>query len=146
MQIFNTDILTFKPGKKYDLIICNPPFFEDDLRSADEAKNAAKHDTTLTFIQLLKFVKEYLKDEGIFWVLLPFHRIAYFEKECRADGFYMNQKLLIKHTAVHPYFRGILILSKKELPVKESELVIKDANGVYTEAFVDLMRGYYLNL
>ena len=54
MTVFNTDILTFDPGKQYDCIISNPPFFTDHLKSPDAKKNNAKHNTTLELTALLK--------------------------------------------------------------------------------------------
>ena len=146
LHIFNTDILNYTTGKKYDCIISNPPFFEDDLRSDDEARNAARHDTTLTLIQLLSAVNDHLSKEGFFFVLLPFHRVDFFEKESLAYHFHLNNKILIRHTATHPYFRAILVFSKSKLTETTTELIIKNENGVYTEEFVDLLQDYYLNL
>ena len=146
LHIFNTDILNYTADKKYDCIISNPPFFEDDLRSDDGSKNSAKHDTSLTLTQLLSAVNDLLSEEGSFFVLLPFHRIDFFERESPAYHFHLNNKVLIRHTAAHPYFRGILVFSKTKLPVTITELVIKDENGVYTHVFVELLHDYYLNL
>ena len=66
LTVFNKNILQFEPGKKYDCIISNPPFFENDLKSSDNNKNNAKHDTSLTLEQLLTVAKKHLNDDGIF--------------------------------------------------------------------------------
>jgi len=42
ITIFNADILQFHPGKKYQSIITNPPFFEGDLQSGDEKKECSQ--------------------------------------------------------------------------------------------------------
>ena len=146
LQVFNLDIKDFNPGKKYDQIISNPPFFEDDLRSADDAKNTAKHNTALTLVQLLNAVDLHLQPGGSSYVLLPFHRMGYFEKVSAGMGFHIHKKLLIRHTASHPYFRGILAFSKNKLPVENSELAIKESNGVYTAGLAGLLGDYYLYL
>lgn len=41
LNVFHTDINQFQSEKKYNCIISNPPFFEKDLKSEDEKKNAA---------------------------------------------------------------------------------------------------------
>ena len=146
LNVFNTGILNYTADKKYDCIISNPPFFEDDLKSAKEGKNLAKHDNALTLAQLLTAIDAHLAATGFFAVLLPFHRVDYFEKESLAHGFQLMEKVLVKHTVTHPYFRGILIFSKNNSMPKITELAIKDENGVYTEAFVELLWAYYLNL
>jgi tRNA1Val (adenine37-N6)-methyltransferase len=43
LQAFNVDVKHWNDKKKYDLIISNPPFFENDLPSANQNKNFAKH-------------------------------------------------------------------------------------------------------
>ena len=146
LNVFNTDILHYTTGKKYDCIISNPPFFEDDLKSVDEGKNIAKHDNALTLTRLLAVINEHLATNGLFAVLLPFHRVDHFEKESLAHGYHLIQKALIKHTVTHPYFRGILIFSKKIVATKTTEIIIKDESGVYTPSFVELLQEYYLNL
>ncbi|MEO6229849.1 MAG: methyltransferase [Ferruginibacter sp.] len=146
LQVSNTDVMQFSSTFKYDCIISNPPFFEADLKSPDKNKNAAKHDTTLTLEQLLQFANTNLSADGIFAVLLPFHRIDYFIKLAAKQHFYLTEKLLVKHTVAHPYFRGILLFTRIPASIIESELVIKNKEGGYSESFIDLLNEYYLYL
>ncbi|MEI9959279.1 MAG: methyltransferase [Ferruginibacter sp.] len=92
ITVYNTDIIQFESGKKYDCIISNPPFFEADLLSDDKNKNAAKHDTTLTLQQLLQNIERLLSDNGFFAVLLPYHRSSYFEAESKKLDFHLAKK------------------------------------------------------
>ena len=91
IEIFNENILQFAPKNKYGLIITNPPFFEGDLKSADQKKNAAKHNTSLTLTQLLKIADELLAENGVFTVLLPFHRVDHFEEEAKDLHFFLSK-------------------------------------------------------
>ena len=146
LNIYNTDILTFSSDKKYDCIITNPPFFEDDLRSSDVNKNNAKHDTALTLKQLLQVIDLHLKEDGIFFILLPFHRAGYFEKEAALLNFYPAEKLNVRQTPTHDHFRTILSFSRKEIIVTNGELIIRDADNQYTTEFSALLKDYYLFL
>ena len=103
IQVIHTSLQNFISSKKYDLIISNPPFYEDDLRSGDEHKNAAKHDTALKLVELILFVKDHLADKGIFAVLLPFQRVNYFEKRVNEYGLFIQEKLLIKQSPQHDF-------------------------------------------
>lgn len=145
LAIFNTDILKFENGKKYDCIISNPPFFENDLKSSDQNKNAAKHDTALTLEQLLATAKKLLNDDGSFAILLPYHRV----EECIAlaekPGLYLNKKILVRQTEKHDYFRGILFFSNQQLLITEEEISIK-TNEKYSVRFAELLKDYYLYL
>ena len=146
IKIINEDALNFVSQKKHDCIISNPPFFEGDLQSVNASKNAAKHDTTLTLENLLITIKKNIADNGCFAILLPYHRVAYFIQIAQLNNYYLDEELLIRHTQEHPIFRGILIFSNCASIIKSNELVIKNASGNYTEAFINLLQDYYLHL
>ncbi|MFT3679556.1 MAG: methyltransferase [Ferruginibacter sp.] len=146
ISIYHQDITAFNPPSKYDLIISNPPFFEEDLKSSDSRKNAAKHSTTLTIEQLLTAAGCQLKEEGVFAILLPYHRVEYFIELAATSKLYVAKKILLKQTTTHNFFRGILLLQKeKKHPLTET-ISIKDENNNYSPAFVSLLKDYYLNL
>lgn len=145
ISVINTSIQDFIPSKRYDLIICNPPFYEDDLRSGDENKNAAKHDTTLRLDELISFVNANMEEDGLFTLLLPFHRTEYFERLSNGSGLFVCEKLLVKQSPKHDHFRSVLLLSKKRpVTVTVNELIIHDNDRNYTNEFQYLLRDYYL--
>jgi tRNA1Val (adenine37-N6)-methyltransferase len=146
LNICNADITVFSPEKKYDCIITNPPFFEDDLRSSDVNKNNAKHDTALTLKQLLQTIDLHLKEDGIFFILLPFRRAVYFEKEAALFNFSLAEKLNVRQTPRHNHFRSILLFTRKEMPTIVNELTIKGDDNQYTAGFIDLLKDFYLHL
>lgn len=145
LQLFNADIKEWKSQLKYDLIIANPPFFENDLKPVEINKILAKHDEGLTLRELVFVVKNLLIMGGYFAVLLPFPRIANFETLAAKKGFYLVEKLLIKQTPMHPHFRGILLFHKTKITSTINELIIKNDFG-YTVAFTKLLTDYYLAL
>lgn len=146
IQVYNEDILAFAPGKQYDCIISNPPFFEDDLQSPDQGKNNAKHNSTLNLVQLLNFTNEHLAPAGFFAVLLPFHRVEYFIENASKAGFFLTRKILIKQTIKHKFFRGILFFKRLEKKTQYNEIIIKDTDNNYTPGFIELLKDYYLFL
>jgi tRNA1Val (adenine37-N6)-methyltransferase len=146
INIFNSDILKFQPNKKYDCIISNPPFFESDLKSDDEKKNFARHDTSLTLTGLLNAVATHLSNDGFFAVLLPYHRSIYFEEESLKLNFHLIKKILVKQTAKHDYFRAMLIFSRIECATVTDEITIKNEASNYSAEFIELLKDYYLHL
>jgi tRNA1Val (adenine37-N6)-methyltransferase len=146
IQLHNVDINNFFSDYQYDLIISNPPFFEGDLKSTESNKNAAKHDTALTLLQLITVAKRHLKAEGIFAVLVPYHRINYCIDLAEKAGLLLTKKTRVKQTPKHDYFRGILFFGKQKNSVTTTDVVIKNEAGNYTEAFIQLLKDYYLYL
>jgi tRNA1Val (adenine37-N6)-methyltransferase len=146
INVHHADILQFKPGKNYNLIISNPPFFEDDLHSPDATKNKAKHSTTLKLDELLHFVDENLDSKGTFAVLLPYARVQAFTDAASETGLLLNRQVLVKQTMKHKFFRGILFFGRKEKEAQYEELIIKELDHSYTAAFTNLLKDYYLFL
>ena len=87
----------------------------------------------------------HLKKDGTLAVLLPYHRVADFIKQAVGQHFYLEEKILLCNTLHHPYFRGIVLLSKiNTLPITRHLVIKKEGN--YTGEFITLLKDYYLYL
>lgn len=147
LRVFNENILQFNPGKMYDFIISNPPFYEQDLKSEHAAKNAAKHDTQLTLALLIGKINQLLSADGEAAILLPFHRELEFETLLAKQAFFIHNKLLLHQSEKHTNpFRVCWIFGRNEKTVNTERLYIKDAHHQYSPAFTRLLKPYYLKL
>lgn len=146
LQAFYGDVKKLPVLVKYDCIISNPPFFEDDLMPYKEEKKISKHGNSLRLSDLVIVVGQLLEDDGFFGVLLPYLRTEYFEKEATKHSLFVTEKLQVKQSIKHDYFRTILLLEKKQKPLQLSELAIRDGNNEYTPEFIELLKDYYLHL
>lgn len=144
VKAIHKNIKDWKPSRKYDLIISNPPFFENDLKSENKNKNLAKHHDGLTLIELNESIKNNLEIEGTFVILLPYHRIDLFKSLALQNHFYLKEELLVGQTPKHSFFRGILLFGTKPGTVISKELIIKDLAGNYSDEFNFLLKDYYL--
>ncbi|MBV9963005.1 MAG: methyltransferase [Parafilimonas sp.] len=140
-QFVNSAIRQFK----YDVIISNPPFYENDLKSNDTKRNIALHSAELKLDVLLQVADELLNDEGLFFLLLPFHRLSEFEILMN-EIFFIREKALVKQTTKHDYFRCMLMLTKKSTTSSQSEIIILKEKNEYTDDFKNLLNDYYLYL
>lgn len=147
LKVFPGDVRQFNFPHKFDFIITNPPFYERDLETDSHARNLARHSKELTLAELLAAVDENLSAEGSFGILLPYHRVNYFEGLAASRHFHLRERLLVRQTPRHDLFRAVLHFSRnKENFIPETELSIQDERGQYTDEFVELMRDYYLKL
>ena len=147
INTFMGDAVTYAFPQLYDFIICNPPFYENDLKSGNEKKDLAKHDTGLTLEALVEVIDQNLTAYGSFGVLLPFHRTAQFEQLALNKGLYLSEKLLVRQTPQHDYFRSILHFTRQKTDaLQDHELIIKQKDGSYSSAFAALLKDYYLYL
>lgn len=147
INIINKSLQEFIPIHQYDFIFSNPPFFEDDLQASNSKKNNAKHSTSITLQELISFISIHLTLNGSGAVIIPYHRIDYFQSQLNKLDFYFNKLALVKQTPYHPYFRAMIIFSKTKIEKFErKEIVIHDANRNYTTEFAALLKDYYLKL
>jgi tRNA1Val (adenine37-N6)-methyltransferase len=145
IQVHNTDIKNYS-GKKYQHIISNPPFFENDLKSEHALKNQAMHSTTLTLQNLFTCVNDLLEPLGSFSVLLPFARANEVEGLAQSHGFTVAHKAVVQQTPNHAPFRVMYIFGKAAfVTASETSIVIKE-NDSYTPAFTSYLKDYYLFL
>jgi tRNA1Val (adenine37-N6)-methyltransferase len=148
LKVFPGDVRSFSFPGKFDFIISNPPFYENDLPAATTGANLARHSKELTLTELLVAIDANLSPGGSFGVLLPYHRAAWFEELARTTyGFTLKEQLLVRQSPRHYFFRSILYFSRhKDNFIPISELTIQGDDGGYTEDFVELMKDYYLYL
>ncbi|PWU03230.1 MAG: methyltransferase [Bacteroidetes bacterium] len=147
MRIFIGDARTFVFPEKYDFIISNPPFYENDLKSPDERLNIARHANDMTLADLLSTISANLTKDGSFGILLPYKRTEEFEKLALKKGFHLSEKLFVRQSPKHNFFRSILHFTRLKVdPVASHELTIQGEAGKYSPEFVDLLKDYYLHL
>lgn len=146
LNLHHTSIRQFAESvnKKYDLIISNPPFYENDLKSNNAQRNLALHSAELKLEELINVVDKLLSNDGSFFVLLPYHRTKNFEVLVESRLF-IKEKVLIKQTPKHDYFRSMLWLTRKTTSSDQSEIIIMDNENEYSDQFKKLLKGYYLN-
>jgi tRNA1Val (adenine37-N6)-methyltransferase len=144
LHAINADVKNWLSPHKYDLIVSNPPFFENDLRSVNQNKNIAKHHDALTLKDLIRIVSLHLADNGNFAILLPFHRVQFFKTLALENNFYLNDELLIQQTPRHSFFRGMLFFGSDPVSLDSKKLTIQNDEGSYTKESNMLLKDYYL--
>lgn len=132
---------------KFHLIVTNPPYFIDSLKSNDDVRKIARHTDSLSFEDLLDGVKKLLDDKGKFCVILPKNEALLFRDLAKTRGLYLSKLLRIRtRSEKDSEKRHLMQFEFKESEFSESTLVIEeDAHRNYTEEYKALTRDYYLN-
>lgn len=147
IHIFNEDIRSFQPAKKYDCIISNPPFYENELASEVQTKNIAHHSEQLTIAEVLRIIKAHLSEDGIFFLMYPFKRNKEIEQLLTENELFLLDSVILSQSVKHSPFRVLIKgTSKKEISTSTESISIWDEHQQYTKPFVDLLKGYYLYL
>jgi len=147
IAVRHADANTWEPRSLYDLIICNPPFFSNSLKGPHAARNAARHTDALKPQSLIETLLRNLSTAGTASILLPPAEHEGFHKLSAVSGLYLQQFLQVRDREESRITRHVGIYSTTpahEVPFEE--LHIKNPDGSYTPAFMDLLRPFYLNL
>ncbi len=148
INCFHNDISDFadQNSNDYELIISNPPFYQNQLKSPNSRINSARHDSRLTLIELVDISSKHIKEEGFISILLPVHETKELIQFAREKSIFLTDQLVISDTASKDPIAIISILSKNPSNQKFNILVIKNDDGSYSSDFSALLAPYYLNL
>jgi tRNA1Val (adenine37-N6)-methyltransferase len=146
INIIEADARNFDSTHKYDLIITNPPFFQNSLLGDNDAKNRARHTLSLTYNELLRCITANLTDDGYASVLLPHEQ--YLDWQTLASKTLLeHERLFIHHRSGIPAKRVVSIWGKRAVKeIKIHVLVIQGDAGEYSLDFTTLLSPFYLNL
>ena len=131
--------------QKYDLIVSNPPFFDQSLKPPKQEKRISKHTDLLSFNELAHGIKCLLNPNGNAYLILPPTEAQQFINKARIEGLFCNQKLMIKPTINKSINRVIMKISFYRTNISEKGLTIRDKNLNYTPEYKDLTKDFYLN-
>ncbi|MBK0402110.1 methyltransferase [Adhaeribacter sp. BT258] len=130
--------------QQFDVIICNPPFFQASLKSPDTARTIAKHTQELPFEDLVHFVKQFLTPEGIFYLLLPPAEAEVFRNLAFKEKLFPARELQLFTQPDGKHLRTIYAYSFWEKPTQKQSLIIRNPDQAYTADFATLLKDYYL--
>ena len=128
----------------FDLIVSNPPFFENSLKAPDNQRSLARHNDSLPFSDLFSCAKILLKDEGRLSVILPYDALPQIRAIVVALRLKISRIETVRTTVRKEPKRVLMEFVKTERAVqtKNSELIIQSA-GNYTEEYIYLTSGLY---
>lgn len=146
ISVINDNIQHFSDysKKKYSLIVCNPPYYEDFLKSKDQRNNLTKHNIRISIKELAKSINDLLVDYGQFYTILPPFSFNKLQAELEMYDIRLFDKLDIYSRFGKPLYRNIGGFSREPSVMITKSLYISMENGDYSESLKDLLREYYL--
>ena len=132
--------------EKFDLIVTNPPYFTDSLKSKEESRASARHNDTLPFDILISGVKKLLHAQGKFYLILPAKEGDIFRDMAEQKGLHLSKLLRIRTKADKTTEkRHVMRFEFTPKSFSEETIVIEqDARHDYTQEYKDLTKDFYL--
>jgi len=135
-----------EPEDEYDLIISNPPFYNEDYKTENEQRDLARFSDALPFKDLVEAVNLLLSENGIFAVIIPFKEEEKFIALAYDFELHPFKITRVKGTPTTEIKRSLLAFSKTQKQTLVDELIIEMARHQYTEEYIDLTKDFYLKM
>ncbi len=146
VHVIAADARTYVFDKKYQLIVCNPPFFNNSLLGPDDNRNSVRHALSLNYHDLFSIISNTLDTNGAAAILLPAAEHAIWESIVKAHGWSFSRILQVYPKDGGTYNRVISVCCREAADTTTEILQIYEDGGTYTPAFTALLKPYYLKL
>ena len=144
LNLFSGDIGTYETAFKYDLIVSNPPYFLNDLKSVEIKKSVARHAGESFFQSLVSKSAELLSEHGLLWLILPVKQAELVSSIGLSYGLHLNRVVNIHSDNSKPIIRKVICLGREILESKEQSFYIYESEKVYTEQYKALLKDFFL--
>ena len=120
-------------GHQYDLVICNPPFFENHGKTTDSLRKVARHNDELPFADLIKSADQLLSRQGLFYLLLPVHAVEKFVEAALVAGFYLSKQTDFRGYSHNNAKVSALTFSRTDLVFSRTLMTIYQSHRLYSQ-------------
>ncbi|MDD3893215.1 MAG: methyltransferase [Bacteroidales bacterium] len=129
---------------KYELIVSNPPYFVNSLKSPEVARTVARHNELLPHQELIEGINTILAENGRFAGIFPYIEGNVFVAKASNYGLFCTKRLNILGKVNGPVKRLLLEFERTPKPLAEETLCIRGDNREYTPEYVQLTKDFYL--
>lgn len=149
IRIVKSPIQDFNPDYRYDVILCNPPYFINSLLPPVQGRTTARHTVTLTHDALRASVDRLLSDKGNASFIFPYEEGKRFKEEMEANGFYTSRLCFFRTRAQKKIERLLLNFSRSNSQDQQpatliEELLLYDKGDGWTDEYTKLTGELYL--
>ena len=140
------DFNDFQTSFPFDLIVSNPPFFDNGVLPPSKGRNMARHNSTLTFEQLIACSIRLLTHNGILSLIAPANAVPSIRSIMVANGLWLKRVTSVIPVVGEAPKRVMLEMSKAECGTVEDSITIHDVDHHYTEQYQLLTKHFYLKM
>lgn len=131
--------------KKYDLIVSNPPYFDNGIKAPRLSRSTARHSDSLPLDALFEGLTCLLSKRGKTALILPAESLPRVKELTAQNNLFLSRLCLVKPNPQKPAFRIMVEIANFESTLQQEELMIEfDEHFDYTPEYRKLTREFYL--
>lgn len=135
------DFKTFETEEKFDLIVSNPPYFEE---SGSDKDKIARQTVELNFSQLIAKSSKLLSEKGMLSVIIPVEAGNDFIEIARKNHLFLNRQVNIQGIEHSKVKRLILEFSCIEKACEVLDFVIEKSPRKYSDQYLELTKEFHV--
>lgn len=145
LRALNCSFEEYRPLDITDIIISNPPYFNNGAVSDTPARASARHQKCLSFSTLIEYAAQVLVCDGHLGFIAPAEAYNDILYKAELAGMKLRRLCRVQTGLKRPASRVLCDFSLKDGEFIEQHLLIRDENG-YTDQYRTLVEPYYLTL
>jgi len=140
VNVFHADVRHWNYDERYDLVLCNPPFYKGHQASSDARTAMAKHELSLDLAALMRVVDHRCTAQGRACIIIPVDRLEELNTLAASHGFHRLRKCLVYYL-FNKLPKRVLVEFSRQFDGSEeiSELVIEQAPGEFSPEYRALL-------
>lgn len=140
----NIPIQEYNSADRFDLIVSNPPFFVNDMKSGEVRKGIARHADEDFFRMLVFQTEKLLAEDGKLWLVLPVKRADEVVEAAKRVELNLVERIQIRSDRDKLPFRQMICLSRTQGNFRESYFDIYESMKQHTHQYKLLLRDFFL--
>ena len=135
------DFKNFETNENFDLVVCNPPFFEENASAKDVL---ARQQVELNFRNLVEKSTEIITKKGILSIILPSEAATDVKSLAEEFNLYLVREINIYGIEGGNLKRNILEFSLAQKPLEISDFVIEKSPRKYSDQYLNLTKNFHV--
>lgn len=130
----------------YNLIVSNPPFYSEDYKTENTARDTARFNDALPFEHLIGCVYNLLSEDGVFALILPRKEEESFIALASEAGLLPKRICRVRGNNTSEEIRSLIAFSFRSVKTEITEITIETERHQYTTAYQNLVKDFYLKM
>ena len=141
LRNIHQDFKSFNTKESFDLIVSNPPYFEESVSDKDKI---ARQTVALNFKQLIGHAAGLLSENGLLSVIIPSEAGEVFTSIAKENSLFLNRRVNITGIENSKVKRLVLEFSLQEKKLEESDFIIEKSPRQYSDQYLELTKEFHI--
>ena len=133
-------------NQQFDLIVSNPPYFNNSLKAPLENRSIARHTDSLSHKELIENALKIMQSQARICFILPLKEGLDCVQFAETKGLFCSKRVNVFPKRDGEVKRLLLEFRTTKCEPEVSDLVIEESRHIYSPEFVELCKDFYLKL